>query len=57
MTKYCISVRKKEMQEMKKINSIEKRVDRILELLEGKELATSVVLDGKEVAKVMLDQA
>lgn len=35
------------------LSRVEKKVDRILELLEGKELPTSVVLDGKKIGKLI----
>ena len=35
------------------LDRIEKKMDRILELLEGKELSISIVLNGKEVGEVI----
>jgi hypothetical protein len=35
------------------LDRVEKKMDRILELLEGKELSTSVVLDGKVVGELI----
>lgn len=35
------------------LSRVEKKVDRILELLEGKELSTSVVIDSKRVGEVI----
>lgn len=35
------------------LDRIEKKMDRILELLEGKELSTSIVLNGKEVGEII----
>lgn len=35
------------------LDRVEKKMDRILELLEGKELSTSVALDGKVVGELI----
>ncbi|MBN6890063.1 hypothetical protein ACUXCC_005564 [Cytobacillus horneckiae] len=39
----------------RQLDRIEQKMDRILELLEGKELSVSVKLDGKKVASVIND--
>ncbi|AAU85099.1 hypothetical protein BCBBV1cgp52 [Bacillus phage BCASJ1c] len=38
------------------LDRIEKKMDRILELLEGKELSTSINLDGKKIAESLKSQ-
>lgn len=38
------------------LDRIEKKMDRILELLEGKELSTSVEMDGKKVAEIVCQE-
>lgn len=39
--------------EESQLDRIEKKMDRLLELLRGKELSISIVLDGIEVAKTI----
>lgn len=45
------------IKEPSQLERMEKKMDRILELLKDKELSTSVVLDGKKIANVKLNQA